>query len=284
MKCAIFMFGALLLACGDDTGPQGTGGTGAGPSIQYQDPDLPRLPTTNGKKRTVEQRNPFGNVEATRNLLWDGDFEWTSPFTDQYGWGELTGLSAQLLLSDVAVGAECRSGLKCARVAKHTDIFGLGVGSRNESLVVSVWAKFSPAAGEEAPPCDDAHVALVDIGELSMADPDATIPLEGEGADEQGWCHFSGVAPPRDHKPYLFVSNNSSKIPLLVDDVVMTAMTDGDAAPSPATTALEVPTERREHLEQMKSAVRAMPRMSDGRPNEAREAYERYMQHKRGAR
>lgn len=283
MKRSILLLSVLLAACGDDTGPQGTGGSGAGPSIQYQDRDLPRLPTA-GKKRSVEQRNPFGNVEATRNLLWDGDFEWTSPFTDQYGWGELTGFNAQLLLSDVVIGAECRSGIKCARVAKRTDIFGLGVGSRDESLMVSVWVKLLPAEAEEAS-CADAHVALVDIGELSMADPDATIPLEGEGADERGWCHFSGVAPPRDHKPYLFVSNNSAKMPMLVDDVVLTAVSEGEASPSPThSPTVEVPAERREHLEAMKSAVRAIPRLNDGRPNEAREAYERYMQHKRGGR
>ena len=39
-------------------------------------------------RRTVIERSPYGNVKASQNLLWDGDFEWSSPFADQYGWIE----------------------------------------------------------------------------------------------------------------------------------------------------------------------------------------------------
>ena len=77
ITCALALFG-----CSDpdpiDPGPGGGGGGGSPPDP----PDPPAV------KRTVIERNPFGNVEASQNLLWDGDFEWSSPFTDQYGWYE----------------------------------------------------------------------------------------------------------------------------------------------------------------------------------------------------
>lgn len=279
------MVAALLLAaCGDDAGPQGTGGSGGGGSdLQYQGGELPTLPPA-GKKRTVEQRNPFGNVADARNLLWDGDFEWTSPFTDQYGWWEIAGISANPVLSDVVLGAACKSGVKCARVKKRADIIGLGVGSSQEPLVVSAWVKFEPAAGVEAAPCSDAEVTLVDIGEVSASDPDAAIALESETPDENGWCHFSGMAAARQTKPYLFVSNNSLQMPMLVDDVVMTAVSERRVAPLPAPAGVELPAERRAHLARVKAAVRAMPRLHEGRADHARQKFEEHMQHQQGAR
>src|SRR5262245_9380671 len=90
-------------------------------------------PTTDGgaldagpPKRTIEQRNAFGNVAETENLLWDGDFEWFSAFSDQYGW--LAGTSMLTLgysFRDIRVGTICRSGLKCAGMAKKTVLAGI---------------------------------------------------------------------------------------------------------------------------------------------------------------
>src|SRR5262249_45345327 len=89
-------------------------------------------------RRTVEQRNPFGDVAAHDNLLWDGDFEWSSPFSDQYGW---VNLPAQPGFAGIRVGIDCRSGLKCAAIEKKQAIAGISVSSQTSKLSVGLWVK-----------------------------------------------------------------------------------------------------------------------------------------------
>ncbi|MCS6899329.1 MAG: hypothetical protein RMJ98_06560, partial [Myxococcales bacterium] len=79
--------------------------------------------------RTVSQRNIFGNVAASDNLLWDGDFEWSGAFLSQYAWS--SGKSWKPSEApEIKVLAACRSGMKCARVEKGGSMGGIGVSPR----------------------------------------------------------------------------------------------------------------------------------------------------------
>ena len=100
---------------------QGEGGGPLGPSDAG-----PNETDAAPPKRTVLHRNPFGNVAKTENLLWDGDFEMSSPFSDEYGW--LTGPPFSYAFSGVRIGAECRSGIKCAVLPKKKYLVAIGVG------------------------------------------------------------------------------------------------------------------------------------------------------------
>lgn len=184
----------------DDGG--GTGGSGGGGVIDAGPP-----------KRTIIQRNPFGNVAERENLLWDGDFEWYSPFSDQYGW--LAGASTATLgfaFSDVRLGAACHSGIRCAALKKKRVIAGLAVASQGNKLAVSFWAHVTAGA------CSKVVATLVDFGE--QVDPDVSIKPVVADPDASGWCQYDAVVDARLGKPVLLITNLSDG-EALVDDVVI---------------------------------------------------------------
>ncbi len=167
-------------------------------------------PDAGPKKRTVMQRNPFGNVARSENLLWDGDFEWSSPFSDQYGW--LSGPPYSYTFDNIVVGAACRSGLKCAKIAKKKAIVGIGVASVGEKLRASFWAHL------EADGCDKIKSTVSNF--FDKTEPDAPITALSPTPDEGGWCEFNTVLPARSHKPYLHIENRTAGV-VIIDDAVL---------------------------------------------------------------
>jgi len=260
----------LYLGCHDE--PAAPTGPGEGGEAPFSDPAI-RVPVTPRAKRTVLERNPFGNVAAAQNLLWDGDFEWFSPFTDQYGWFELSPVNPTL--SDVVVGPACKSGMKCARLKKNADVIGIAVGSSRHPLLASVWTRFELTAGDEAPSCSLALAVIIDDGAFGDDDDAALSP---EGPDQAGWCKHAALVPVRAHKPYLYVTNES-QLPMLVDDAVLLA-DDAAIDPHPAL-GRPIPEAMRARLERARAAIRATRRSVDGKPNPAREAFERHKRERR---
>jgi len=265
---SVLLFGALaaLGACGGEGDPidpvpvllSGDAGVplpDAGPDAEPPDPPV---------KRTVMERNPFGNVAESENLLWDGDFEWSSPFADQYGW--LTGSKQSLGYSfdGVKIGAACRSGIKCATVPKNRVLVGIGVGSKGHKLEASFQAKPS------TPSCADINAEL--ISESSDGSPDAPLTPVAESPDAGGWCRFGVVAEERPEKTYLFISNETDG-EILVDDAVMKTAPKGVAIQ----VAQRVPTAFAiEELEAVRAELRRRKGPHDPPPNAARRAFEKW--------
>jgi hypothetical protein len=234
------------------------------------EPEPEPPPPAPSARRTVIERDPFGNVAERENLLWDGDFEWASPFADQYGWFEPP---TNPTVSDVVAGAACRSGVKCARLARGRSLVGIGVGSRTDALRASVWVRFEPGSVGPAPACDEVSVFLFGTGGVEEPDPDFDLSPDTSAPDADGACRFAGLSPPRRGKVYLLVRNRS-QVPILVDDAVL-ARVEGEVAPSrrgPSRTLLAA---EREALDEAKRAALVVGRPHDGRPNPAREAFER---------
>lgn len=207
----------LLAACGNDEAlsplPVATASAlpDAGPPPTDAGPDDAAPPPDAGpKKRTVMQRNPFGNVAKSENLLWDGDFEWSSPFSDQYGW--LAGPPFSYTFDNIVVGAACRSGLKCAKLAKKKAIVAIGVASAGEKLQASFWAHL------EADGCDKIKSTVSDF--FDKLEPDVPITAPSATPDEGGWCHFSTVIEARAHKPFLYIENRTTGA-VIIDDAVL---------------------------------------------------------------
>ncbi len=161
-------------------------------------------------RRTLGQRNPFGNVAETENLLWDGDFEWTSPFSDQYGW--LSGPPLGYALPEIRIGAECHSGIKCAAVKKKGNLAAIGVAVQGTKLDASFWAHVKMGS------CDGVKATI--IAALQGTEPSApiTADLPQPGAD--GWCRYHSVIDARASKPYLLITNQTGD-EILVDDAVL---------------------------------------------------------------
>lgn len=208
----------LIAACGSEShgGPApldagvGAGGAGVGGGSGGEAP----TPT----KRTIIQRNPFGNVEQADNLLWDGDFEWRSPFADQYGWLSGNGSFLSYAMPALALGEACRSGLKCATVPAGHQIVGLSLGSREAALAVSFWAR--PESGA----CDDVLGVVTDFA----GGPQHAIPAPA-APEADGWCRFAALVTESGGAPILFIRNEGGA-PVVVDDAVIAPVTAGEAA------------------------------------------------------
>lgn len=265
---SLAILGALSTGCTDERlnpvpGPEADGGVPPPDETNEVPPDAP--PVT--KKRDVTTKNPFGNVAETQNLLWDGDFEWSSPFTDQYGWIELP---SSPTLSDVEMGPACRSGIKCARIRKNGAVVGIGVSSSNAGLEASIWVRFEIEEGQ-APLCSEVQAFLADIGgSLGPEDPDQALAPVAEMPDEDGWCNLTATAPVRANKTYLYVENDFDG-PILLDDCVIRPVREIPINGAPP--SLSMPPESRTKAE---AAVRANRHPVDGAPNAARDAYRRF--------
>lgn len=255
---------ALLLGCSEERlnpVPGSVEDAGVPPPDETNEvpPDAP--PVT--KKRDVVTKSPFGNVAETQNLLWDGDFEWSSPFTDQYGWIELP---ASPTLSDIEVGPACRSGVKCARVRKNGSVIGIGVSSATSSLEASIWVRFEAEEGQ-TPLCSDVDAFLLDLASFEPTDAEQVLTPVAESPDEDGWCNLTATSPVRAHKTYLYVENNFGG-PMLLDDCVIRPTREIPVANAPPSRSMSA-----ESRERADAAVRATRYPVDGAPNAARDAY-----------
>ncbi len=232
-----------------DTGTGGEGGAGGAPAAPI---------------RTVEQRSPFGNVAATDNLLWDGDFEWSSPFSDQYGW--LSGPPYSYDFPPATIGAACRSGVKCVTLAKNKSIIGIGVSSRTDALAVTVFAR--PIKGS----CADVDVSLLDI---ATSTKDVEIPPTTMTPDATGWCLYSATVPSYSKKVYLLVDNNTGD-ELVVDDAVVRPLPPG--APPPPPPPMGPPAaERLARHEEAREALLRLRGPHIPPPSPARRAFEEHL-------
>lgn len=186
---------------GGDAGSAGLGGGGGSASV----------------RRSVSQRNPYGNVAESDNLLWDGDFEWHSAFSSQYGWvtPSLLGRYQPTTLDRISVGPQCRSGLKCAPLSRLSTILGVAVSPTNAAVLASVWAK--PVSGD----CADVEVGL--IGCFDSREPEVAL-TPAAAPDAGGWCEYRGHFDPRERATCMAVStlHKDSSI-TLVDDAVIKA-------------------------------------------------------------
>ena len=223
-------------------------------------------------KRTVIERSPYGNVKASQNLLWDGDFEWSSPFADQYGWIEPP---SNPTVSDVVVGPACRSGVKCVRLKRNADVVGIGVSSATQGLAAGIWARFRPEEGEELPACASVDAFVFDAGGLTPADPEVALVPKAEQPDAEGWCELTATSPVRANKAYLYVANRS-KVAMLLDDATLLPAEGPIPSPSPALSSSPHAAERPASLARARAAIRATRRFGEGPPNPAREALERH--------
>lgn len=232
-----------------DTGTGGGGGEGGA---------APSKPI-----RTVEQRHPFGNVAATDNLLWDGDFEWSTAFASQYGW--LFGPPYSYDFPATTIGAACRSGLKCAVVPNNKAIVGIGVGAQSAPLAVTVFAR--PEKGT----CADVDVFLMDTATFAK---DVPIPHVSETPDSIGWCLYRATVPSYPERVYLLVDNNTGA-PILADNAVVRVLPPGEAPPPAPPPKVEPPTaERAARRDAAREAVLRLRGPHLPPPNPARRAFE----------
>jgi hypothetical protein len=213
-------------------------------------------------KRTIEQRNPFGNVTEAENLLWDGDFEWSSPFASQYGWLTGSAVSLSYEFGGVLVGAACRSGIKCATLPDNKVLVGVGVASKGRKLDASFWAKVTTGS------CAGVEAQIVAL--FSGGDPDAPLAPDSEEPDASGWCHYGAVVEERLEKPFLYIKNDTGA-DIVVDDAVLEK--------APPTSAIHVlsraPTpEAAAEIEDLRASLRARRGPQDAPPNAARRAME----------
>lgn len=211
---------SVAAACGDDERirPAAPVGTDAGAKPGVALPDAGGTPPVT-PKRVVFERNPFGNVKASDNLLWDGDFEWATTFAEQYGWVNAAQLVTVGAFDQVRVGTECRSGMKCGYLGQNQKIAGVGVSPGSSKVSASVWIK--------VPDCSSMLVALIacDYG----VDPDVLLTDADSSPDEDGWCHYEAVSEPRQRASCLLVGAELTEGEALVDDAVVRAA--GAAAP-----------------------------------------------------
>jgi hypothetical protein len=160
-------------------------------------------------KRTVEQRNPFGNTSSEANLMADGDFELTGR-QDQMPWLAFDGNGQKTL--DFETGGRCRSGVRCVSMSKGDEMIGWLASPHDGGIDVSLWAK------PKSNVCTDLEVHVLDLETQSDG---ATIAASAPGVDLSGWCHFTGTAPSlanRSAVVYVAVKGGVNTT-ILVDDV-----------------------------------------------------------------
>ena len=118
---AFLGFASTALGCSDES-PDNSGATpglDAGTDAPMKDAEPPQDSGKDAEQpkpvRTLELRNPYGNVAAVDNLLIDGDFEF-SDRDGQYGW---LGFSNSSFGLDHETGGLCRSGVTCGRMPRN---------------------------------------------------------------------------------------------------------------------------------------------------------------------
>jgi hypothetical protein len=248
----------------DDAGAGGSGGEGG------QAPTPP-------PKRTVLERSPFGNVAATENLLWDGDFEWASPFSDQYGW--LKGKPLSYAFDGVVVGPACKSGVQCASLAKGKVLAGIAVAAKGRGLAVTFVAK--PPAGAACAVVEASLTAL-----FGGDDPDVDVPALSEMPGEDGYCSYGVTSVEWTWKPLLYIANKADG-ETLVDDAVIVGIDPAskiiDKNRPPRDVAGPLSAARVAELDEARAELAKLRGPWDPPPNAAKSAYERWSS-QRGAR
>lgn len=175
---------ALVLgACGSDEVPADTviPATQDAGSSDATTTDAGNPPVDAGPPvRTVETRSRFGTLDPD-NLLLDGDFELSGPDALQYPWFQFTA-------ANVALGMECRSGLRCAHLEPGELIAG-----------VFMWPD-GPVDAEfyahiQGNSCDSEAVGyLTPIQDYPGAPSMTRLMPASTGPDKDGYCRYTASA------------------------------------------------------------------------------------------
>jgi hypothetical protein len=187
----------------------GCGGTGDPPSPSWSPGSTTPQAVPPPFKRSVEQRNPFGNTPAETNLVADGDFELTGR-QDQMPWLAFNDKGQKTL--DFDTGGHCRSGVRCVSLGAGDQMIGWLASPREGGIEVSLWAK------PKSKLCGDVEMRVLDLD--TQTDGVAIAPT-APGVDRDGWCHLTGTAPNLANRAavvYVAVKSGVSTT-MLVDDV-----------------------------------------------------------------
>lgn len=222
---AWLLVGVLAAACGGGTGvnPLGAGGSGGHPdaSVPTGTSDKPGVPPKPAAvKRTVIERNPYGDVAVTDNLLWDGDFEWQTAFGDEYGWVDSTFFAQTGTFPEIRIGAMCHSGMKCGYLQPGAQASAIGVSPSGAKLSASAWVK--PASSD----CSDVHVQIFSCA--GSGEPNVPLADDDGKPDADGWCFFHAVAAARKSATCMaFDAQFLGSGEALIDDAVIQAAPPG---------------------------------------------------------
>lgn len=219
------LFGGVAVACGSSSAVNPIPEENAGaPSASSKPPDTPGTPPKPAAvKRTVIERNPYGDVAATDNLLWDGDFEWQTAFGDEYGWVDSSLFAGVGTFPEIRIGAECHSGMKCGYIEAGRKASAIGVAPSGAEVSASAWVK--PPSDN----CSDVTVQIFSCG--ATGEPDVPLTDADGKADADGWCHFRVLAPARKTATCMvFDAQFGGGKEALIDDAVIEAAPVGAQA------------------------------------------------------
>ncbi len=261
------LVGTVVMACGSQSrvNPLAHGTRDAGRHTGVPGPlDKPGTPPAPTEvKRTVFQRNPYGDIAATDNMLWDGDFEWQTAFGDEYGWVDASFFTSVGTFPEIRIGAECHSGMKCGYLKANNKATAIGVSPSGAGISASAWVK--PPSGK----CSEVQVQLFDC--RASGEPDVPLVDADGKPDTSGWCHVEAVAAARSSATcMLFDAKFSGAKVALIDDAVVQAAPTGAqpyiayGPPAPRDVAA---------VQQMQKILRAYLKPTNRPPNPALRAY-----------
>lgn len=219
-RIATLLLCSLLIGCSDETrvNPAPLASAPADASAPLHDAaddaaDAPSKPEAGPRKREVFYRSPFGNLQATGNLLFDGDFEWSGGGSS--AWVGLSSTEGEVGLN-LETGGLCRSGLRCAALDNSYDILGYGTRASHAAVDVSFWARV---------PDDKCNVVSAYVASLMSLSIVLTIKGDTVAPGAGGWCRFHGVLPQKQEGIGVYVT--AEKLDdgktVLIDDVVVAA-------------------------------------------------------------
>lgn len=263
---------AALAACGGEgmilepapAGGTGAGGAGAGPSSTSSAGGSTPTPQP---VRVVYERNPFGNVAATGNLLWDGDFEWRPAFASQYGWIQANNQNfSGAGLPKSVLGGACRSGIRCTRLEAGNVLIGLAVVSEDEELTASLWLR----------PEGDDDCTAVDVLLVSQDGSEPGVQLMPDPVGEDGWCRVAATVPVRASAQYLYLQSNAFDDGFLVDDAVVVRSSETAAQALSWKNRPTGPVDP-DAVAKVRQLGRHLVELKDPPPSEAKRAFEKRM-------
>lgn len=260
----------VAVACGssdedvNETTPSHDAGTG-GTVGEDATSDVPVV----NPKRKIFQKNPFGNVAASDNTLWDGDFEWSTQFASQYAWVPVTGLGVGLApFEGIRASASCRSGMKCAFMTQNLSMAGIGVSPGGKKVSASIWVH--PPDGV----CENMTISLISCSfagndDLEMKDAD-------DAPDADGWCHYEAISDVRQFATCIYVVADFVEGEAIIDDGVIRAAAD-NAVPTGV-----LPDEKQQaRIEQARKTIREYMKPRPVTPTRAKEEVDRWFGRKR---
>lgn len=146
--------------------------------------------------RTVETRNPWGNVPG--NLLLDGDFELSAGAGNANlpGWQAFRSGSSDGSV-DFETGGLCRRGLHCAVAERGMALLGWGVAADGSAMTGSLWVQVPEGRGCE--------IVTAGILRWSRGNLSYLFAARQPHPDVQRWCHYEQRIPPQREATLLYV-------------------------------------------------------------------------------